>query len=498
MSIVLWEVDRGAVSEDLEELARTLGTPVTVIRGRPLTELPETAAPGTSLVHLVGSDTGIRALRGLTDEQGRPFGDDQLVRLLPEQAPPVLLLDSCHHTEQAERLAEGVDYVVGLPSRMGRGNADAFLRTWYGEFASGSDPVTSFDRAFEQSGTHELPDPLQPRLYGGPDEPLVLRGGGERDLPRLTIWYGTNRALDEDLEFTGDPDDELHCGVCTVAVPKTMGIGGRRRRSRNTNTPTEMVFFGHRKMDESQYWELLNEQLDSEESGRRTVLLYIHGYRTTFVEAAKTAAQLHADLGVPGATVFFSWPSAGGTADYWSDEEHIQHSERYLCRFLREMSLRLNADRIHVLAHSMGNRALLRVAMRAADASVSTDGIRLGQVILAAADVGHHLFRSEAAAYHGLAEGVTMYVSSRDRALRSSALVHRGHRAGFCPPYTKVPGVHVIDASAIDLSFLGHGYYARSRPVLADIHGILHDAYQPSARFGLRHDPETDIWHFRD
>ena len=215
-------------------------------------------------------------------------------------------------------------------------------------------------------------------------------------------------------------------------------------------------------------------------------------------EAAKTAAQLQTDLSVPGVTALFSWPSAGGTADYWSDEESIQLSERYLCQFLREMSDRLDVDKIHVLAHSMGNRALLRVAMRAADGSTSTEGIKLGQVILAAADVGRRLFRVEASAYHELAEGVTMYVSSGDRALRSSAVVHRGHRAGFCPPYTKVPGIHVIDASKIDLSLLGHGYYAQSRTVLGDIYGILRDAHHPSARFGLRHDSETDIWHMRE
>lgn len=499
MKIVLWEVDHGALSEDLEDLVRALGESVTVVRGRPLSELRLIVESDAFLVHLVGSDSGLRALRGLTDEQGMSLSGDQLLGFLPApNTPPVLLLDSCHDTEQADRLATADRLVVGLPSRMGRGNADAFLRIWYRELPSSSDPVVCFDRAFEQSETHDLPDPLQPRLYGNSEQPIVLRGGGGRSSPPVRIWYGSNRALDGDRELTGEPGEELHRGVCTVTVPRSVPVGGKRRGRRNSTGLAEVGFVGYEALPDSDFWESMKEGLDAEESGRRTVLLYVHGYRTTFPEAAKTAAQLQTDLSVPGVTALFSWPSAGGTADYWSDEESIQLSERYLCQFLREMSDRLDVDKIHVLAHSMGNRALLRVAMRAADGSTSTEGIKLGQVILAAADVGRRLFRVEASAYHELAEGVTMYVSSGDRALRSSAVVHRGHRAGFCPPYTKVPGIHVIDASKIDLSLLGHGYYAQSRTVLGDIYGILRDAHHPSARFGLRHDSETDIWHMRE
>ena len=37
-------------------------------------------------------------------------------------------------------------------------------------------------------------------------------------------------------------------------------------------------------------------------------LLYLHGYNTSFEEAAIRAAQIGFDLKVPGATAFFSWP----------------------------------------------------------------------------------------------------------------------------------------------------------------------------------------------
>jgi hypothetical protein len=73
-------------------------------------------------------------------------------------------------------------------------------------------------------------------------------------------------------------------------------------------------------------------------------------------------------------------------------------------------------------------------------------------------------------------DSATCYVSSRDRALKSSGIVHAGDRAGLTPPLTLLHGIDTIDTSDADLTFLGHGNYAEARPVLTDMHGILHAA----------------------
>jgi hypothetical protein len=61
-----------------------------------------------------------------------------------------------------------------------------------------------------------------------------------------------------------------------------------------------------------------------------------------------------------------------------------------------------------------------------------------------------------------------------------------------------VRDIDTIDASRIDLSLLGHGYYAAARPVLGDIHAILYGRHDPSARIGLEHDTATGCWSFRN
>ena len=58
-----------------------------------------------------------------------------------------------------------------------------------------------------------------------------------------------------------------------------------------------------------------------------------------------------------------------------------------------------------------------------------------------------------------------MYVSARDRALEVSGWIHGYPRAGFTPPVTVVGGVNTIEASGIDLTTLGHRYFAEAAAV---------------------------------
>jgi hypothetical protein len=96
-------------------------------------------------------------------------------------------------------------------------------------------------------------------------------------------------------------------------------------------------------------------------------------------------------------------------------------------------------------------------------------------------------------------DGTTLYVSSKDKALLSSGTLHGAPRAGFAPPLTLVDGIHTIETGSVGLSLLGHGYHAQARPVLADIHELLHGARHPSARMSLRQGPEgPSHWIFRD
>src|SRR5262249_5705639 len=103
--------------------------------------------------------------------------------------------------------------------------------------------------------------------------------------------------------------------------------------------------------------------------------------------------------------------------------------------------------------------------------------INFGQIFLAAPDVDRELFLKLASCYPRLSERTTLYVSNKDKALKSSGIVHDFPRAGFSPPITIAPGIDTIEVSNIDLTLLGHGFFANARDLLHDMHNlIMHNA----------------------
>jgi esterase/lipase superfamily enzyme len=211
-------------------------------------------------------------------------------------------------------------------------------------------------------------------------------------------------------------------------------------------------------------------------------VLYIHGYNVSFELAALRAAQLGADLKIDGIMSFFSWPSKGKFTGYPPDEASIEASEEPLTAYLAQLAGCLGDGALHIIAHSMGNRALLRSMKELLNRVESKQNLKLGQIFLAAPDVDARVFANLARVFKSLSERTTLYVSPKDKALASSGILHDYPRAGFTPPVTTVDGIDTVDTSSVDLSFLGHGYFAASRDVLEDMYTLLRHNLPPLDR----------------
>ena len=85
-------------------------------------------------------------------------------------------------------------------------------------------------------------------------------------------------------------------------------------------------------------------------------MVFIHGYNVSFEEAALRAAQLGYDLGIAGVMAFYSWPSQGTLQGYAADAASIEASEAFISDFLTRMATTSGVARVHIIAHSMGNR----------------------------------------------------------------------------------------------------------------------------------------------
>ena len=168
----------------------------------------------------------------------------------------------------------------------------------------------------------------------------------------------------------------------------------------------------------------------------RQVLVFIHGYNTTFDEAVRKTAQLAGDLELVncagearGVAIAYSWPAQGTLLSYLADEENAEWTQQRLAPFLQALARVCRQERaeLHLVAHSMGARALVRAL-----ADLSNDGGVAGKladhVILLAPDIGQGLFEQYVERFLPLVGHLTIYVSARDRALSLSSILHGGHR----------------------------------------------------------------------
>lgn len=369
------------------------------------------------------------------------------------------------------------------------------------------------DQDVSGSDSFDLPQRRPAPPAPAPAPPKPAGAGGSTRMPdqdsstpekgRYTVWFGTNR--DPVYErgsltgFSSERSETVHYGSCRVAIPEshTIGsIGSSWWKRLITRTDDRLKLLTLTTLPDGAYWAAVAAELRARRSDERDAVVFLHGYNVSFQDAAFRAAQVGFDLGVSGVMAFYSWPSKGTLQGYPADEATIEASEGFIADFLTSMAGRSGARRVHIIAHSMGNRGLLRAIDRIATAAAERTRTPFDQIILAAADVDQDTFKRLSAAYQRVARRTTMYVCSKDRAVEASHWLHDFPRAGLAPPVLVVPGIDTINVSNLDLTLLGHGYVAEARELLTDIHALLRDGSPPAQRFGLRKvtSPAGEYW----
>lgn len=270
---------------------------------------------------------------------------------------------------------------------------------------------------------------------------------------------------------------QLVRGVCHVTIPKTHTRGSVERPSLlkfevAENQAKHIVLTRVSELPTSVFEERLSEELAG--ANEPDLLVFIHGYNVDFESAVMRTAQIAVDLPFEGVPICYSWPSQGTLLGYPVDENNAAWTVGHLKEFLTDLVDRSGARSIHVVAHSMGNRAMTAAMQQIAYQRPDNEPI-FDRVVLAAPDVDADLFRKDlAGSLIEVAKKVTLYASSDDQALMASKKVHGYPRAGESGDLlVVVPGVETIDVSGIDLSLLGHSYYGESEPILKDLRDVL-------------------------
>lgn len=129
----------------------------------------------------------------------------------------------------------------------------------------------------------------------------------------------------------------------------------------------------------------------------------------------------------------------------------------------------------------MGSRAL---AAALTELGRDAKAPMFDEVVFAAPDIDAREFRQIVApAIIDVADRITLYASSKDRALRVSRTLHDYPRAGDSgEELTVVDGIETIDASVIDTSLLGHSYFADALRLVGDLLAVIRDGAPPPER----------------
>lgn len=444
--------------------------------------------------------------------QGQPVSPDALAELLAVLRGRIecVVLNACFSLEKADALADKVSCVVSMSKEIDDRSAVTFAAGFYRGLGLGRGYYTAFELGRNEIKLLKLPDSAVPRfitrdtslLQQEMVEPRVTRTAPPQstEATLYPLWFGTNRKPKnpQDLSqgFSGERDRQLHYGSCKVIVPKSHKIGSTgsplwQRLLTFTDDRLKLKPESWQFFQENNFWVEIQRTLQGNQPDERSALVFIHGFNVSFEDAALRAAQIGVDLQFPGIMGFYSWPSRGKLVSYPADEATIEASEKYIAEFLLNLAQKSGAEKIHIIAHSMGNRGLLRAMQRILAQVQAGSEISFGQIFLAAPDVDPDIFQELAVAYQNLAERTTLYISAKDKALATSGIIHDYPRAGFSPPITVVDGIDTVEVSNIDLTLLGHGYFADARNVLHDMHQLLIHNDDPEQRFGLRRKQEN-------
>jgi WD40 repeat protein/esterase/lipase superfamily enzyme len=289
--------------------------------------------------------------------------------------------------------------------------------------------------------------------------------------------------------FTRERAEELSFGSLRVSIPPpdVHKIG-------RIELPTTRYFISYKyeqAADPNKHFVLSDITLldrasfiqQAKSSGRDGALVFVHGFNNTFEEAAFRLAQMAFDMNYKGLPVLFSWAAASGVSGYRHDIDSARLARDLFVDFLQILQEKAEIKTVHVIAHSMGNALVMEALDRVAGEKLP---LNIAELVMAAPDVSRDLFKQLVARVNvnKVAKGMTLYASSKDKALvASKSLALDVARAGDVPAGGPIvlPMLDTIDVSAFGEEFLGlnHNTWASNRSLIDDIGRLVNSSQRP-------------------
>lgn len=209
----------------------------------------------------------------------------------------------------------------------------------------------------------------------------------------------------------------------------------------------------------------------------KRVLIFVHGFNTSYEEAVFRFAQLSHDAGAETAPVLFTWPSQGSIFGYLYDRDSANYSRSALEALIEQAAANPEVEEITLMAHSMGSwltmEALRQYAIRKGDLPK-----KLQNIVLASPDLDVDVFRDQLDEIGTSQDRITIFTSQDDRALLVSRRLAGGTQRLGSVDLTNPEvmgdfsrrGIEIVDLSGIKgKDELNHSKFASTPAVVQAI-----------------------------
>lgn len=332
----------------------------------------------------------------------------------------------------------------------------------------------------------------------------VGRGGETGEEASVEVWYATDRAPGRGGSAHGERRGDMAFGIADIRLPAIHVAGtlegpGIGSSAIPVDPRWHVHLAGTRPVYRTDFAASVAKALAGAE--RRELLVYIHGYNTDFDLAVRRAGQVAHDLSHEGVTLAFSWPSTSLVSGYVADLNNADWAAPDLAETLALLIRESGAERINLLAHSMGNRVLIQALHLLADREGGFTAPPFENIVFTAPDVDRAVFIAALPEIRPLAGRLTLYAAANDMALAASRrLAGDQPRAGESGrALVLAEGLETVEATEAADDLLGHEYFGESMPVLNDMRLLLSDGLGAAERRGLerRSRQGKDYWLLR-
>lgn len=312
----------------------------------------------------------------------------------------------------------------------------------------------------------------EPPELVGIDNPAVP-AASLTDVSRHRLFIATTREASEVVGafYSGLRAPEIGLASVDVTIPPTHVSGSLERPTRLPPDPrtefavVDPIVYGN----DASFITAINRELATRPPGRRSLLIFIHGFNNTTSDAILRLGQFVEDTGFQGVPVLFTWASAASATRYVYDLNSALIARAKLGE-VADLLVRTNADSVDILAHSMGGFLTMEGLVEAQQRGTLGRRGTIDHIMLASPDIDIDLFRTQLEQLPpSIIDRIYVMVSADDGALRVSRRLAGGvPRVGAADTAElERLGLTVIDVSEISDSSSGsHSKFAGSPEVV--------------------------------